>query len=90
MFILMILHLCTHTHIVYIQKQKSAVLRRRDEGRQLAESRKDLEDLRNKTWLQERMKAKEEERQAREAVRSCVCAWWPGSYCVECCPLDSG
>ena len=50
------------------QKQKSAELRRREEGKQMAESRKDHEDMRNKTWIQERKKAKEEEKKAREAV----------------------
>jgi hypothetical protein len=43
-------------------------LQRREEGKQMAESRKDLEDLHKQTWIQERKKAKEEEKRAREEV----------------------
>jgi hypothetical protein len=50
------------------RKQKSAELQRREEGKQMAESRKDLEDLHKQTWIQERKKAKEEEKRAREEV----------------------
>ena len=58
------------------QKQKSVELRRREEGKQLEESRRDRESRRNQTWITERKKAKEEEKKAKDAVsvpRLCVC-----------------
>ena len=50
----------------------------------MAESRKDHEDMRNKTWIQERKKAKEEERKAREAVCMCVYVSTPATLpCIH-------
>ena len=58
-------------------------MKKREEGRGVGEAKKDLDDLQRQTWIQERKKAKEEEKAAREAVRLYIDTVYPELSHVE-------
>ena len=51
-----------------LKKEKKAELRRREEGKQVELFQREQEVRRNQTWIEERKKARLEEKRAREAV----------------------
>lgn len=57
---------------VYVQKEKSLELERRNAGKALQKSQQEQKDNELKEWARNRAKEKEEERLAREKVKALI------------------